>query len=334
MGVVQFISTTIYFLLFQSTADRNHPSVMAFEVYIQRILNCSTNNVTVPVIFTALFYVDRYAKRLRLNGISRRDSEAQILVASLMLADVYHNDAAYAVCSWSELSSFPTIECIKMRKQFLEIIDYDLYLSFEQYSRWIIELKRISNLVTTVMYYNQNKTLVPINTPPMSYQSLMRTDRQQSTEQSYYQAPSPNRYGRAKRSGSLMSGNLQDLRVNRGASDSSLMGLSSNPIGNPANIHMVRSRSGNELYGPTPGSQIVNYNFQNQQPITFPQQVRNHSVPNSAMDRKTITPYPNHFVSPPVQPQGTDHQPQNGNYQLPNQNLSQNGYPNRIHQPF
>ena len=301
MGVVQFISTTIYFLLFQSTADRNHPSVMAFEVYIQRILNCSTNNVTVPVIFTALFYVDRYAKRLRLNGISRRDSEAQILVASLMLADVYHNDAAYAVCSWSELSSFSMQECIKMRKQFLEIIDYDLYISFVQYNRWIVELKRISNLVSTVMFYNENKPALPINTPPMSYQSLMRTTRHPQQVQiiEHYPQPSPNKY---RRSASLMSGNVQEMRINRNNSDTAMINLTNPNLLNQQNISLSRSRSGNEIYD---GQQFYN-NIPPNQPAVVYNQGRNHSIPTSATEHKVTLPYLNNFVSPLVQPQNTE----------------------------
>ena len=349
MGVVQFISTTVYFLLFQSTADRNHPSVMAFEVYIQRILNCSTNNVTVPVIFTALFYVDRYSKRLRLNGISRRDSEAQILVASLMLADVYHNDAAYAVCSWSELSSFSLQECIQMRRQFLEIIDYDLFLSFEQYSRWIVELKRISNLVATVMHYNQTKIAAPTNTPQLSYQSLMRNTNIQPTL--VYPSPSHQNYNtQAGRRSSLMSGNNHS--VNRGASDSSLIVPAVNSgIGyTPTQLQLVRSRSGHELtYS---AAQIVP-NSNVPPPVCLPQS-RNNSIPFGHMDRKNIvyTPIelnqpPNpgqlllnskrsqtQFISPPVQPQGTDLQPQ-GSVIIgyPADKLS-NTFPSRIRQPY
>lgn len=171
--VAQFICTTVYYLLYGITVDQNHPAVLGFQNYIQSILICSSNNVTASVILNSLLYVSRFNTQLKYRGIKTIYTEAQIWTISLILADVTMNDAAYAIKSWSQVTNIPTKHLIAMRKDFLEIINYDLYVNQLQYASWITSLQQISAHVSTILYY-QKPVQQPITYQQMTYQTLMR----------------------------------------------------------------------------------------------------------------------------------------------------------------
>jgi hypothetical protein len=177
--VAQFISTALYFILFATAIDHSNPKIIQFENYIQNILTCSANNVNVSVICTSLLYVDRYTKKLQRSHMPRQESAVRAWVSALMLSDAYHNDAAYAIKSWSELTQIPVTECIFMRKRFLETIHYDLHVTVEHHNSWISQLKRMSDHASAVMYYNNMAKSLQAQAESanfhMQYQSLMRS---------------------------------------------------------------------------------------------------------------------------------------------------------------
>ncbi|KAJ3323235.1 hypothetical protein HDV06_002002 [Boothiomyces sp. JEL0866] len=176
--VAQFISTTVFYLLY-SVTDSNHQSVKNFQQYIHRILTVTTNNVTSPVILTSLLYLSRFVNKQTVMGLSiPPEQEFQLWTTSLMLADVYLNDAAYAVKSWSQVTKTPISDCIKMRKMFLETINYDLHVTEQDYGNWITSLQRMSAQMSPLIYYKtQPVTVYPQQV--MVVQPLMRPVREQ-----------------------------------------------------------------------------------------------------------------------------------------------------------
>jgi hypothetical protein len=163
--VAYFIATSVYFILYSITTQ----DTSLFEKYISTVLQCSTNNVTAPVILTSLLYISRYRQK---QQFIPQESEYKLWIVALMLADVELNDAAYAVKSWSQVSLLPIQELIHLRRVFLETIQYDLHVTEIQYSNWIQSLQRISHHVSSCLYYKS-----PMMYPPhqqMVYQSLMR----------------------------------------------------------------------------------------------------------------------------------------------------------------
>ncbi|KAJ3273328.1 hypothetical protein HDV01_004545 [Terramyces sp. JEL0728] len=176
--VAQFISTTVFYLLY-SVTDSNHQSVKNFQQYIHRILTVTTNNVTSPVILTSLLYLSRFVNKQTVMGLSiPPEQEFQLWTTSLMLADVYLNDAAYAVKSWSQVTKTPISDCIKMRKMFLETINYDLHVTEQDYGNWITSLQRMSAQMSPLIYYKaQPVTVYPQQV--MVVQPLMRPVRDQ-----------------------------------------------------------------------------------------------------------------------------------------------------------
>lgn len=174
--VAQFIATTVYYLFYEVTADQEHPEVIGFRQYIQNILECSSNNVNVSVIFTCLLYVERYVTAAKKFGISITGSEIKVWSAALMLADVFLNDAAYAVKSWADVTGIQIRECIIMRKTFLETINYSLAVTMKEYDDWVARLNVISDHVNSVLAYKARQGYIQ---QEMVYQSLMKQPHNQ-----------------------------------------------------------------------------------------------------------------------------------------------------------
>jgi hypothetical protein len=164
--VAYFIATSVYFILYSVTTQ----DTGAFEKYISTVLQCSSNNVTAPVILTSLLFISRYREK---QQFIPQESEYKLWIVSLMLADVELNDAAYAVKSWSQVSLLPIQELIHLRRVFLETIQYDLHVTEFQYSNWIQSLQRISHHVSSCIYY-KSPIMYQQPTQQMMYQSLMR----------------------------------------------------------------------------------------------------------------------------------------------------------------
>ena len=171
--VAKFVSKMVYFLVFNCTADHSHPAVLEFESYIQNVLKCSSNNVNINVLLTSLLYVSRYVK-VAAKGTA--NNSVNIWTVALMLSDVYHNDCAYTVKSWSQVTMIPLISLIKMRKQFLETIFYDLDVTVQEYKDWTNNLQVMSNYVTVAAQYQKQRAQLQLEQTyqQMGYQSLMR----------------------------------------------------------------------------------------------------------------------------------------------------------------
>jgi hypothetical protein len=172
-SVAQFIATTVYYIFYSVTAEQQHPEVLGFRKYIQNILECSTNNVNTSVIFISLLYVSKYVSNAKSLGITYAGTEIKVWSASLMLADVYLNDAAYAVKSWSDVTGIPIKECISIRKTFLQMIKYTLHVTLQEYNTWISKLYAISDHANTVLAYKCRQNYLQ-RQEKILYQSLMK----------------------------------------------------------------------------------------------------------------------------------------------------------------
>ena len=151
--VAQFISATVYYLLYSYSADQNNVVVLSFQNYIKSLLACTENNVTAPVILTSLLFVSRYVSCMKMYGPIEQESEVKIWTTALMLADAAMNDSAYATKSWAQVTKIPLAECIQMRRVFLEVVNYDLHVTESQYSSWINALQQINAHVSSILYY-------------------------------------------------------------------------------------------------------------------------------------------------------------------------------------
>ena len=173
--VARFVSKMVYFLVFNCTADHLHPTVLEFESFIANVLKCSSNNVNISVLLTSLLYVSRYVQAAP-QGTA--NNALNIWTVALILSDVYHNDCAYTVQSWSQVTMIPLPSLIQMRKQFLETISYNLDITLEDYNIWTSKLQVMSNYVSIATQYQQQRAKLQMEQSyhhqQMGYQSLMR----------------------------------------------------------------------------------------------------------------------------------------------------------------
>jgi hypothetical protein len=173
--VARFVSSSVLYLLYNISADDSQ--TLQFQKQIISILAYTTNNVTSTVILTSLLYVSRYVEYIKLSyGPIPAGCEVKIWLTALMLADASLNDAAYSTKSWAQVSELPVQECIRMRRVFLEVLNYDLHVNPAQYREWINTLQTISVHVSCLIYY-KNTGYVNSAAPILSSQSLLKQPR-------------------------------------------------------------------------------------------------------------------------------------------------------------
>jgi hypothetical protein len=120
--------------------------------------------------------VERYVTAAKKFGISITGTEIKVWSAALMLADVFLNDAAYAVKSWADVTGIQIRECIIMRKTFLQTINYSLGVTMKEYDDWVARLNVISDHVNSVLAYKARQGYIQ---QEMVYQSLMKQPQNQ-----------------------------------------------------------------------------------------------------------------------------------------------------------
>lgn len=143
-SMASFISSTVLYLLYGTSLDgMAHSNQDQFITFVQSILSCTENNVTEPVIMVSLLYVSRYVERVYSISpnqahcsIIQPNSQIKIWITALMLADAFMNDSAYATKSWALVSHVPVKECVKMRRVFLEVLNYDLNIGIGEFRDW------------------------------------------------------------------------------------------------------------------------------------------------------------------------------------------------------
>ncbi|KAI8914090.1 hypothetical protein BC831DRAFT_489571 [Entophlyctis helioformis] len=137
--LAHFVSSLVLLIWHSLIVSESDPVFTHFCSFTGRIFAATTNNVTPPVVLTALRYVKRLRATMRSAPVP--GSELRVWASALSLADAYVNDNAYTTRSWSDVSGFAVAECVAMRKEFLDQIGFDLGLSERDYAEWLAELE-------------------------------------------------------------------------------------------------------------------------------------------------------------------------------------------------
>jgi hypothetical protein len=106
--------------------------------FIKDIIIPVSKHVTTPVLYTALHFIQKLSVASKRARVPK--SEYTVFLASLIIADVTTNDNAYSINSWCKVSGFSRKEIIAMRREILELLEYNIVLSKEAYEKWVNEM--------------------------------------------------------------------------------------------------------------------------------------------------------------------------------------------------
>ncbi|KAG6900560.1 hypothetical protein C0993_008714 [Termitomyces sp. T159_Od127] len=109
-----------------------------FVQFMQKLLE--TTQVSQSVIVLSLHYIYRLKDRNRFTP-AQRGSEFRIAVAGLMMANKFLDDNTYTNKTWSEVSGIDLAEINRMEKEFLNGVDFNLYVDKSTYESWLNLLK-------------------------------------------------------------------------------------------------------------------------------------------------------------------------------------------------
>ncbi|KAJ8325560.1 hypothetical protein O5D80_005771 [Batrachochytrium dendrobatidis] len=154
MQLANFVTSLVFILWRCRSLSPLDSAFIQFQNYTIKLLNSTSNNVTPPVILTALKYVERlravtpagaedYPIKLFMSCPADASKELRVWITALSLADGFVNDNAYTVRSWSDVSGFSVLECVAMRKEFLEAIEHKLYITEQEYTYWLQTLESL-----------------------------------------------------------------------------------------------------------------------------------------------------------------------------------------------
>ncbi|KAF7794696.1 hypothetical protein EIP86_005834 [Pleurotus ostreatoroseus] len=109
-----------------------------FVRFMQKVLE--TTQVSQSVIVLSLQYIYRLKERNRsTNG--HAGSEYRVAIAALMMANKFVDDNTYTNKTWSDVSGIALEEINRMEREFLQGIDFDLYVDEPSYQTWLNLLK-------------------------------------------------------------------------------------------------------------------------------------------------------------------------------------------------
>ncbi|KAJ1549701.1 hypothetical protein HK096_010993, partial [Nowakowskiella sp. JEL0078] len=74
-------------------------------------------------------------------------SEIRLFTIALHLADSYINDASFTTKSWSEASKLPANEIATMQREALMFLNWNIYISKEEFELWIEEIIFFSGIL-------------------------------------------------------------------------------------------------------------------------------------------------------------------------------------------
>ncbi|ORX94976.1 hypothetical protein K493DRAFT_198720, partial [Basidiobolus meristosporus CBS 931.73] len=102
--------------------------------FIQRLL------IFTDIPSTVVLIGMNYLYRLRSSSIFAENpafgSDYRVLVVALLTASKYVEDQSYNNQSWSEVTGFEIDELNSMEREFLEELDWKLWISPEDYEGW------------------------------------------------------------------------------------------------------------------------------------------------------------------------------------------------------
>jgi hypothetical protein len=106
--------------------------------FIKNIIIPVSKHVTTPVLYIALHFIHKLSMASTRARVPK--SEYTVFLASLIIADVSTNDNAYSINSWCKVSGFGRKEIIAMRREILELLQYNIVMTKEDYEEWVNEM--------------------------------------------------------------------------------------------------------------------------------------------------------------------------------------------------
>ncbi|CAI2168259.1 13237_t:CDS:2 [Funneliformis geosporum] len=106
----------------------------AFKKFCKDVI--SATQVSHSVILLSLLYIHR----MKINNPTikgQSGSEYRTFTVALMLANKFLDDNTYTNKTWSEVTNIPVSEINTMEMEFLSSLDYELYVSEQQYFEWV-----------------------------------------------------------------------------------------------------------------------------------------------------------------------------------------------------
>jgi Cyclin len=156
-----------------------------FARYIRDVMRPINPRITLSVVYCSLYYIHRLSHLCQTKKAPR--SEYRIVVAALILGDIAINDHPYSVKSWSKLSGFSQRNIVAMRREFLQILDYNLVIRHEAYTQWVVTLTRILEAANC----SENK-LPPLRmSESRSHEVLYPSPVSADREMSHWHLPGP-----------------------------------------------------------------------------------------------------------------------------------------------
>ncbi|KAL1709304.1 cyclin-domain-containing protein [Schizophyllum commune] len=104
-----------------------------FVQFMQKLLE--TTQVSHSVIVLSLFYIRRLRTKARTPA--QAGSEFRIAVAGLMMANKFLDDNTYTNKTWSDVSGIGMEQINRMEREFLEGVDYNLYVHQRDFESWV-----------------------------------------------------------------------------------------------------------------------------------------------------------------------------------------------------
>ncbi|KAL1740195.1 hypothetical protein HDZ31DRAFT_2633, partial [Schizophyllum fasciatum] len=104
-----------------------------FVQFMQKMLE--TTQVSHSVIVLSLFYIRRL--RIKSRTLAQAGSEFRIAVAGLMMANKFLDDNTYTNKTWADVSAMTLDQVNRMEREFLEGVDYNLYVDQREFESWV-----------------------------------------------------------------------------------------------------------------------------------------------------------------------------------------------------
>lgn len=141
----------------------NREKVMSTASFIKEILKRS--RATFSMLQLALFYLFRI--KTIIQNYNNEEYKGlvccgrRMFLAALMVSSKYLNDKNYRNKTWAKIACLPIHEINKTEYVFLNLIQYQLYVSKPLYDKWVYLLHNHVQKRDTLLLYNQHSTLIP-----------------------------------------------------------------------------------------------------------------------------------------------------------------------------
>ncbi|ORX56799.1 hypothetical protein DM01DRAFT_1319866 [Hesseltinella vesiculosa] len=130
-----FSATIVYLMWHARNHAKTRPSFAspAFKRFCLQVLNAT--QLTESAVYLALGYI---ANLLRANPSieGAEGSEYRLFIVALMLANKFLDDNTFTNKTWSEVSGMNIQDLNIMESEFLEALDYSLFVRDQDYTQW------------------------------------------------------------------------------------------------------------------------------------------------------------------------------------------------------